>query len=789
MKPGKACILFILLVFAGSKCFSQNIRLYASPKGADVLDANNDTMLNPWCGGWSNPQFSNIDLNGDGRPDLFVFEPGSADLNSNPDDKILTFLNIGNGQYQYYPEYESYFPPLQYWALLVDYNHDGKADIFTYSAGGSGIDVYKNISDKNGLKFKKVTFSTNVNKDLVCYTDKWKDTFNIFVSYNTIPVIADLDGDGDVDIISFDPAFLTAYYYKNMTVENGYNADSIHFAFTNPTTCWGKFQTTYSVASPVKIGGAFIGCGQSMKRNLHGASSMLAVDMDNDGDMDLLYGNLYGNQITQMTNGRIQNGKVKLKTDSIISADSGIFGSHKINVSVYPAAYLVEATGDTLNDIVIAPMDGANDTPNHKTFLYRNTGNQVPGNHFQLVTDNFLQETMLDYGEHAAPAFVDFNGDGLMDLVIATRSNLYGGYSSDHLMLYENIGTAKKAVYKKVDDDFASMKKYNLAYLSPTFADLDGDGRPDMLVGTAGGNVMYFKNVADSGGSLKMKLISNIFSNVQGGSYSTPCFAHISSDTVFDIVMGTNAGTFLYYKNIGNSKSPVFNLVTSNFGGVRTNLYYWVPTKYDAHGNVIDSMQKMQSSGRSSPVIGDFDHDGKLDMVSGSSFGEMFFYFDITDNLNGKFTRTDTVFYNTLKNAKENKNLGLITMPAAADINGDGYPELLVGNNMGGIFFYGSQKVKLGIDNNLLTSPFSNAEFDVFPNPAHQSINVTINDNIGGSSNLSISNILGESVYNKKITGDESISKLDVSGLKPGFYFVRLTDDSGRSGVRKIIIQ
>src|ERR1017187_8531358 len=137
MKPHFVISLIFSMMFCNA-AYSQNIKLYASPQGAMVMDPHSpgDSLLNPWCGGWLNPQFSRIDLNGDGRMDLFVFEPGINGLSGFGDNRVLTFLNIGNGQYQYAPEYESYFPHLLDWALLVDYNHDGKPDIFSFAARG-----------------------------------------------------------------------------------------------------------------------------------------------------------------------------------------------------------------------------------------------------------------------------------------------------------------------------------------------------------------------------------------------------------------------------------------------------------------------------------------------------------------------------------------------------------------------------------------------------------------------------------------------------------------------------
>jgi len=788
-------VLFFLLCFLALNVHAQNIKLYASPRGnADVLDVNGDTMLNPWCGGWLTPQFSSIDLNGDGLLDLFVFQ-----CNIIGDSRILTFLNTGNGKYQYAPDYESFFPFLQYWALLVDYNKDGKPDIFSYADVGSGIDVYKNVSDSNGIKFTKITPYLQ----RLDYTDDANHRVNIYSTQITLPAIADIDGDGDIDIVSFDPSYFGASYFKNNAVEKGESLDSLDF--TNPTQCWGDFHTTFSSYPSVdstltihcRCGPS--GCGASMSQETHGASTMLLVDMENKGDKDMLYGNQFNNFVVQMTNGRTKYGS---KNDTIVAVDSAFIGdNHKVNVAMFPSAYLADGTADNVPDLITAPFIDTNTVADHKTFLYRNTG-QTTGNHYEFVEDNFMQNTMLDYGEHAAPVFVDYNHDSLMDLVIATRANPTGGYYNpiypnhrhyDHLELYKNIGTKNKAVYEKVDDDFGSLKKYGLTFLAPTFADLDGDGRPDMFVGSASGKVMYFKNVKDSGNTISMKLISDSLPNIQASKYSTPCLAHVSNDSLCDLVMGCDTGTFSYYKNVGNKSAPNFKLITSYFGKVRTNMYYYGNYVYDSNGNIIDSSLVKEYSGRSAPLITDLDHNGKPDLISGSNDENMFMYFNITDNLSGSFTRTDTVFYNTLKHVKENKNLGMQTMPAAADLDNDGYPELLIGNYSGGIQYFGSKIVKLTkLHNSFIQPPVEfSSLFSLYPNPARDNVILQYYNSLEPEdASVTVTDMMGKTITNTRFimlpgTGKQQIA---TTGLASGVYFVSITTpDRFYSGGKLII--
>ena len=105
---------------------------------------NGITFSSALSGGINSAQFSNIDLNIDGIMDIIIFDKSG--------NKLIPFINL-NGNIIYAPKYRKNFPTIHDWILLIDYNCDGKNDIFTY--GGGGISVYLNTSDTD-LEFTHI---------------------------------------------------------------------------------------------------------------------------------------------------------------------------------------------------------------------------------------------------------------------------------------------------------------------------------------------------------------------------------------------------------------------------------------------------------------------------------------------------------------------------------------------------------------------------------------------------------------------------------------------------------
>jgi hypothetical protein len=206
-----------------------------------------------WAGGMDYCQFSNIDLNYDGIQDLFVFDRSN--------NKVLTFLQLnptGTSNFVYAPEYESKFPEynniynayedeqfLFSWVLLVDYNCDGKKDIFASRSGG--IKVFKNTGNStDGLSF--------VQTSLRIKSLQWGSQQYVYVSSADLPGIKDIDGDGDIDIITFGGTGQALEYHRNMSMETYGHCDSLLYEMKN--TCWGRFSESASTNSVTLMGHA-----------------------------------------------------------------------------------------------------------------------------------------------------------------------------------------------------------------------------------------------------------------------------------------------------------------------------------------------------------------------------------------------------------------------------------------------------------------------------------------------------------------------------------------------------
>src|SRR4029453_12690855 len=150
--------------------------------------------------------------------------------------------------------------------------------------------------------------------------------------------------------------------------------------------------------------------------------------------------------------------------------------------------------------------------------------------------------------------FADLDGDGHLDAVV-------GAYDGT-LRYFHN--TTPPQPEPDFADQAGAANPFNGVvagiFSKPSFADLDGDGDLDAIVGEGFGQLHYFQNTGSATAAtfVEQAGAANPFSGVDVGAYSKPSFADLDGDGDLDAVVGEHYGTLRYFKNTGSAIAPAF---------------------------------------------------------------------------------------------------------------------------------------------------------------------------------------------------------------------------------------
>jgi hypothetical protein len=711
---------------------------------------NGKVLKMPWANGLNYSNVSQMDLNCDGKKDLVIYDK----INQYGSGVFRCFIKEGNpGQltYKASPQLSYHFPQVNNWAVLVDYNCDGKEDIFCST--NSGIKVYKNTSVSCKISFSLI-------KPLL-YSDYFPSSpgpiSNLYASPVGVPGIADIDNDGDIDILTFSPQGILIEFHKNMKVENSLPCDSL--VFERQDDCWGDISESsclvtlsYCTNKPAREQRQV-----EVQKEYHAGSCLTCFDSDGDGDKDLVMGDISCNTLEYVhNNGSITNAHFT-DTTKLYPNYPSKNNTTGIKLNTFPCAYYIDADDDGKNDLLASP--NAPGSENYKSlWLYKNASSTNTVN-FQFVKNNFLQDEMIEVGQNSYPVVFDYDLDGKKDLLVGTYGYYNNSSLTSSLTLYRNIGTTSTPSYSLITRDYANLSSKGLSNIMPTVGDVDKDGDQDICIGTSSGQIHWLENTAGGGFPCNFSVFkTNPFTFTTISAAAAPQLFDLDADGKLDLLIGMMNGNIAFYKNRGTSP-PSFSLVTNNLGNV----------------SVKGDINLFGLDGFAVPYF--YQENSSTKLLVGSVSGYIWQY-DVPANVTGNYV--------LLSNRVNGINEGGQSTICYEDINADSKRDVIIGNAAGGLSYFSSASPFVGINeqediiSNMIT---------LFPNPVMNTLNVVIQKGAFKSAEITVNDVLG-----RQLLHDENISAkevIDLSALTKGIYFVRINIETGQQNysVTKRIIK
>lgn len=331
------------------------------------------------------------------------------------------------------------------------------------------------------------------------------------------PALADMDNDGDLDAI-IGNAYAFSYWKNTGTAQAP--------VFQDQTGTTGDIFA--GMATWAASAGSFSKPG--------------LADIDGDGDLDIFIGTDYG---TQSGNGVID---FFLNTGT---ASAAVFGAAPEAAAANPFGATTISNRQTR--LSFGDMDGDGDL------------DAIGGDSIGLISyfrnDAVVFTNLTDLGtgplggargsSQSAPALIDMDGDGDLDIVFSDRSG--------EMTLLQNVGTATSPAFATVVvNNF--LAGVNLGkYPHVAFGDLDDDGDLDMLVGFYEGNYTY-DNLVDYWENTSPDIWAPVFTS---GFPATSAIV----DGGFDLSVNLNeAGTAYYAVVASGATAPTSAEVKAGTG-------------------------------------------------------------------------------------------------------------------------------------------------------------------------------------------------------------------------------
>lgn len=749
-------ILLLLPFFVSAQSF-EFTRAYPE------VFANDAPLPLAWLGGLNAPQTQLLDLDGDGRDDVYFFDKAGQ--------IHLALRQLESGSFVVAPELVAHFPEdIEQWIALRDFDQDGTHDIFSYAPAVDGIRVYRGSRRPDGLlEFSLIDFGDPLPQ---IYTPLGSGRSPLFVSNIDYPAIDDIDFDGDLDILTF--AINGGYieYYQNLSVERGFGADTLIYELVDQ--CWGGFFES-GITTALDLAPAAGECFDNLAapgspgQPRHSGSTVLTLDYDGNGLKDIMLGDIsFRFLVLGLNNGSVE--------DAWISSQDSTWNTNDVPAVIpsFPSAFHVDIDQDGDRDIVASPSVTLNGQDTDVMWYYSNEGSDAAPE-FNFVQPDLFVDQMVDVGSSASVTVFDADADGRPDLVVGNNDQYTGTNILDsRLRLLRNVTPPGGAIaFELVDEDYLGLSDFATTTwaFAPAFGDLDNDGDQDVVLGERIGKLIYAENIAGPGNPPVFDNFQFEWQGIDAGQFSKPFLSDLDRDGRTDLLVGGFDGRVRFYRNIGTDTAPAFAPETNAEG----NLIQLGGINVNTPG---------VSTGHPTPWV--IQNPEFTLVLAGNRSGAIEAYrFGIDSAYTEPFT--------LLTKSAGGLDVGGFANPGFGDFDGDGVLEMVVGNQRGGVNFFGTSLKEDGTTG-LFTVNTTDFEFDVYPNPATDQI--TVAGLPRGTTELELLDVTGRTLRQRtvqgaraQVTGQDSFGvQWNVSGLSAGVYLVRASGAAG-VGVRRVVVR
>lgn len=448
-------------------------------------------------------------------------------------------------------------------AAFYDIDNDGNQDVIIGHDDGT-LSHYEQSSGPDFTKFLLISDDFN----------------NIDVGpYRANPVMVDINNDGLIELI-------VGNYYGELDLFMQSSPNSIDF---------------------VHITDEYNGI------DVHGGyAAPTFTDLDNDGLLDLVVGNYYGD-LYHYEQDATDSFEFTLMDDYFNNID---IGSHSV-------PYFTDINSNGLLDLSMGQSDGKvshyeQDAVNSLNFTYN-----------EATFDG------IDIGSYSSPLLRDFDNDGLLEMLI-------GEDGENGFNLYRQ-NAINSMDFNVVSNNLYSFYDFGSSVI-PTVTDIDNDDFLDLIVGDGGGTLLHYEQTTLN--TNDFSLVTQNFSNIDIGGYSCPAFTDLDGDGLLDLLIGELGGNLYHYEQAAPLAS-FFVLVDNNFNGINIS--------------------------EAKPCFTDLNNNGLIDLVIGENYGKLYYY-----EQDSPFS----LIFNLINDNLSSIDVGYESSPSFT-LEEDGLYSLVVGNSSG----------------------------------------------------------------------------------------------------------